>query len=404
MCLFVAIFMETQNVDELWLKALCELNEVQRRRFAALKAIALGWGGISKVCKLTGMSNHTIDKGMQEVTNLQREPTTRLRKPGAGRKKITQKKPEIKDRIEAILDENTQGDPMSLLKWTSKSTYAVAEELGNLNLPVSEDTVGRIIKQLGYSLQANRKSKESSNVAGRDSQFRYINEQSKSFSQRNLPVISVDAKKKELVGNFKNSGRRWQRKGEADVVNVYDFEYLAEGKAVPYGVYDVGWNSGFVNVGVSSDTSEFAVESIRQWWKNIGALNYLGVGELLICADCGGSYSRRSRLWKFYLNRFALESGLRVSVCHYPPGTSKWNKIEYRMFSFISVNWCGKPLRSYEIVLNLIRATTTRMGLWVAAGVDRKICRSGEKISEVEFAKINIEHRAVNPDWNYTIN
>ena len=217
-------------------------------------------------------------------------------------------------------------------------------------------------------------------------------------------MISVDAKKKELVGNFKNSGRRWQRKGEADVVNVYDFEYLAEGKAVPYGVYDVGWNSGFVNVGVSSDTSEFAVESIRQWWKNIGVLNYLGVGELLICADCWGSNSRRSRLWKFYLNRFALESGLRVSVCHYPPGTSKWNKIEHRMFSFISVNWRGKPLRSYEIVLNLIRATTTRMGLRVAAEVDRKIYRPGEKISEVEFAKINIEHHAVNPDWNYTIN
>jgi len=396
--------MESENTDELWLNALSDLDEVQRRRFAALKALELGWGGVSKVCKLTKMSHHTIDKGIEEVTNLEKKPNHRLRREGGGRKKVAEKNPKIKREIEDIVNENTAGDPMSLLKWTSKSTYTIAQELSTQNYIISEDTVGRIMKQLGYTLQGNRKSKESGSVPQRDSQFRHINQTVEFCTQKDVPVISVDAKKKELVGNFRNNGKRWLKKGEAEIVNVYDFEYLGEGKAIPYGIYEVVRNNGFVNVGISSDTGEFAVESIRQWWKSIGVKNYPHAKELMICADCGGSNSRRSRLWKYYLFRFACENGLSIIVCHYPPGTSKWNKIEHRMFSFISMNWRGKPLRSYEIILNLIRGTSTNKGLSVSAKLDRKIYLTGTKISESEFKKIKIEHHVVNPDWNYTIN
>jgi len=383
---------------------LSTLNEFDARHFVALWAKEIGWGGIFEVSKLTGKSMNTIRKGISELGRLSKlKEEGRLRKRGGGRKKIVEKNPEVKKDIENILEENTAGDPMNRLRWTNKSTYTIANELKNKNKNVSEDTVGRIIKQLGYSLQANIKSKESGNSEERDSQFRYINEQVKVFEKKNMPVISVDAKKKELVGNFKNNGRRWMKKGKAEIVNVYDFECLAKGKAIPYGIYEVLKNNGFVNVGISHDTSEFAVESIRQWWKNIGKKNYPNARELLICADGGGSNASRSRLWKFYLQKFANKTGIKITVCHYPPGTSKWNKIEHKMFSFISMNWKGKPLRSYEMIINLIEGTKTKKGLKIKAKIDKKIYELGKKILKEEFSKVNIEEHQINPKWNYTL-
>ena len=396
--------MEKEDLVRKKLDYLSGLNEVDARHYVGLWAIELGWGGISQVNKLTGKSMDTIRKGIHEIKsgkNIKNEG--RLRKEGGGRKKFIDKNPSIKEKIEIILEENTAGDPMSILKWTNKSTYTIAHELEKNNQNISEDTIGRIIKQLGYSLQANVKSKESGTSQERDSQFKYINEQVKKFAKKNMPVISVDTKKKELVGNFKNNGRKWQKKGKAEMVNVYDFEYLAKGKAIPYGIYEVLKNHGFVNVGISHDTSEFAVESIRQWWKNIGKKNYPSAKELLICADSGGSNASRSRLWKFYLQKFANKTGLKITVCHLPPGTSKWNKIEHKMFSFISINWKGKPLRDYEIILNLIEGTKTKKGLKIKAKIDRNIYEIGKKISEKEFSEIKMKQHKINPRWNYNL-
>ena len=395
--------MRKNDTDRLWLTALSECNEVQRRRLAGVRAIEIGRGGLLYVCKLTGMSHHTIIKGMKEVRNTKRRPTTRLRKEGGGRKKIVDKNPDVKKEIEKIMEENTAGNPMNKLRWTNKSTYTISNELKNKHQTISEVTVGRIIKQLGYSLQTNVKSKESGTSQERDSQFKYINEQIRIFEKENMPVISVDTKKKELVGNFKNYWRKWQKKGKAEIVNVYDFESLAKGKAIPYGIYEVLKNNGFVNVGISHDTSEFAVESIRQWWKNIGKKNYKNAKKLLICADSGGSNASRSKLLKFYLQKFVNKTGLKITVCHFPPGTSKWNKIEHKMFSFISMNWKGKPLRNYEIILNLIEGTKTKKGLKIKAEMDKKIYELGKKNSEKELEKIHILNHNINPQWNYTI-
>lgn len=388
------------------LNYLSSLNEFDARHYVALWAIEFGWGGISEISKLTGKSMNTIRKGIYEIetkNNLNLKEKGRLRKKGGGRKKIVEKNPGIKNEIEKILEENTAGDPMSELKWTNKSTYTIANELKNKGQNISEDTTGRIIKQLGYSLQANVKSKESGSSEERDSQFRYINKQVKLFEKKHMPVISVDTKKKELVGNFKNNGRKWQKKGKAEIVNVYDFEYLAKGKAIPYGIYDINMNNGFVNVGIDHNTSEFAVESIKQWWKNIGKRNYRGAKDLLICADSGGSNASRSNLWKYYLQKFANRTGLKITVCHFPPGTSKWNKIEHKMFSFISMNWRGKPLISYEMIINLIEGTKTKKGLKIKAKIDRGIYELGKKILKGEFKKINISEHKTNPKWNYTI-
>src|SRR3989344_4308386 len=387
------------------LKYLSSLNEVDSRNYLGLWAIEEGWGGISKVNKLTGRAIDTIRKGIKEIKSGEniKSKIGRLRKRGGGRKKITDKNPEIRKEIENILEENTAGDPMTKLKWTNKSTYTIADELKNKSKYISEDTIGRIIKQLGYSLQANVKSKESGSSEERDSQFRYINEQVKIFANKNMPVISVDAKKKELVGNLKNSGRKWMKKGKAEIVNIYDFWFLADGKAIPYGIYNINMNKGFVNVGIDHNTSEFAVESIRQWWDNIGNKNYPYAKELLICADGGGSNASRSRLWKFYLQKFANKTGLKITVCHFPPGTSKWNKIEHKMFSFISMNWRGRPLINYEIIINLIECTTTKKGLKIKAKIDKKIYELGKKVSEEEFNKIRIKEHKTNSKWNYTL-
>ena len=392
------------DTDAMWLDTLYQCNEVQRRRLAGVKALELGRGGLSRVCKLTGMSHHTVIKGIEEVKSRGNEPLTRLRREGGGRKRIIDKNPRVRKRIEAILEENTAGDPMSHLKWTNKSTYKVADEISRTEEHITKNTAASIIRALGFTLQSNRKSFEGGTSEERDSQFRYINRMAKSYIRKNIPFISVDAKKKELVGNFKNAGKRWMAKGKPELVNVYDFINLGKGKAIPYGIYDIGRNNGFVSVGVSSDTAEFAVASIRNWWKNIGRPNYPGKRELVICADCGGSNGSRNRLWKYSLWKFAQENNLTVTVLHYPPGTSKWNKIEHKMFSFISMNWKGKPLISYAVIINLIKATETESGLKISAKMDRRRYETGRKISDNEFRKIDITSHDVNPDWNYTIN
>ena len=386
------------------LNYLSTLNEFDARHFIAIWATEIGWGGISEVSKLTGKSMNTIRKGISELSKLSKlKENGRLRRKGGGRKKIIEKNPEIERIIENILEENTAGDPMSKLRWTNKSTYSITNELKNKGQNISEDTTGRVIKKLGYSLQANIKSKESGSSEERDSQFRYINEQVKIFAKKNMPIISVDAKKKELVGNFKNSGRKWMKKGKAEIVNVYDFWFLAKGKAIPYGIYDINMNNGFVNVGIDHNTSEFAVESIRQWWNNIGKKNYPNTKELLICADGGGSNASRSRLWKFYLQRFANKTRLKITVCHFPPGTSKWNKIEHKMFSFISMNWRGRPLINYEMIINLIEGTRNKKGLKIKAKMDKNIYELGKKVSEKDMRKINILEHKINSKWNYTL-
>lgn len=386
------------------LNYLSTLNEFDARHFIAIWATEIGWGGVSEVSKLTGKSMNTIRKGISELSKLSKlKENGRLRRKGGGRKKIIEKNPEIERIIENILEENTAGDPMSKLRWTNKSTYSITNELKNKGQNISEDTTGRVIKKLGYSLQANVKSKESGSSEERDSQFKYINEQVKIFAKKNAPIISVDAKKKELVGNFKNNGRKWMKKGKAEIVNVYDFWFLAKGKAIPYGIYDINLNNGFVNVGIDHNTSEFAVESIRQWWNNIGKKNYPNTKELLICADGGGSNASRSRLWKFYLQKFANKTGLKITVCHFPPGTSKWNKIEHKMFSFISMNWRGKPLINYEVIINLIEGTRNKKGLKIKAKIDKKIYELGKKILDKEFKKINLKEHLINSKWNYTL-
>ena len=398
--------MESDVILEKKLSYLSTLNELDARHYVALWAMELGWGGISKVRKLTGRSMDTIRKGISEIESKSASSLKtrgRLRKEGGGRKKIVQKNPEVKKNIEDILEETTAGDPMSALKWTNKSTYAIAREISSGGKNISEDTVQRIVKQLGYTLQSNVKSKEAGSSEERDSQFHYINDQVRSFARKSLPVISVDTKKKELVGNFKNQGKRWHKKGEAEIVNIYDFENLSKGKAIPYGIYELLRNNGFVNIGMSHDTAEFAVESIRKWWKYIGRKNYHTATKLLICADGGGSNASRSKLWKYHLQKLVDETKLQIVVCHYPPGTSKWNKIEHKMFSFISMNWRGKPLTSYEMIINLIENTTTKKGLKIAAKIDTTIYKTKEKITKEEYEQVNLRRHKINPQWNYTI-
>ena len=390
--------------DDLWVKMFALQNEVQKRRLAATLALELGWGGITTVEKLTGTSHTTIRKGIQEIQNEEEiNLKERIRKPGGGRKKLDLKDPTIMVDLEKIMDENTAGDPMGSLKWTNKSTYNIANELNHKGHELSPDTVGRLLKKMGYSLQANVKTKEGGTEPERDNQFRYLNKQVKDYIKKQDPVISVDTKKRELVGNFKNTGRTYRKKGEPEEVNVYDFLTKAIGVAIPYGIYDVSENNGFVNVGVSYDTSEFAVESIRRWWDIIGKDNYPNAERLLICADSGGSNGRRRKGWKFFLQKLANEIRIPLSVCHLPPGTSKWNKIEHRMFSFISMNWKGKPLINYETIINLISSTKTKTGLTVLARLDEKEYCKGRKFTNDEMEKLNIQIHKQCPKWNYTI-
>jgi hypothetical protein len=384
-----------------WCKLVPTLNEAQRRWYAAQKAMELGWGGVSRVQEMTGLSRPTILKGIQELKRSEGLPQSeRIRRPGAGRKPLEHHDPGLTTALERIINESTAGDPMSALRWTHKSTRSIAEELTRQGHAVGAWTVGARLGELGYSLQANRKDKEGFSPPERDQQFRYINRQVKEFVSREEPVISVDAKKKEKVGDFKNSGREWRKKGNPRKVDVHDF---AEKNAIPYGAYDLERNEGFVNVGVSRETAEFAVESIRRWWKMAGRRHYPEARSLLLTADGGGGNGSRRKGWKYYLQQFVDEFGVSVTVCHFPPGTSKWNKIEHRMFSQISLNWQGQPLVSYQTVVNLIGGTRNRRGLRIKATLDTNEYEKGIEFTKEEMLSINIKWHKTLPKWNYTI-
>jgi hypothetical protein len=392
--------------EKRWLKVFGTLNEFQARLFAADKSLDIGRGGISRVSALTGLSRTTITKAVEELGSrgkLVIPGDGRTRRAGGGRKKIEEVDPEVSQLLEKIVKETTAGDPMSLLRWTSKSTRTIAEELTRLGHPVTWMTVSRLLDDMGFSLQANRKAKEGPQHANRDAQFRYINRQVKAVLGIGDPVISVAAKKKELVGPFKNAGRTWRPKGRPQEVNTKDFPGLAQGKALPYGVYDSGQNRAVVNVGITHDTAEFAVESIRRWWKLDGKQTYPEANRLLICADAGGSNGTRLRAWKLNLQYLADQIKIPITVCHYPPGTSKWNKIEHRLFSFISLNWKGEPLINYETVVNLIGGTKTRTGLEVKAVLDTNDYEIGLKVSDEQLEEVRLRRHRVHPAWNYTI-
>jgi hypothetical protein len=393
------------TADDLLLKVLGVLNEAQARWYIAREALARGRGGLKAMHELTGISRPTILKGVRELRELDELGSgERVRQPGGGRKRLEASDPGLERALERIVGESTAGDPMSLLRWTNKSTSRIAQELTRQGHPVSDETVRRRLGELGYSLQGNAKNKEEEAPGeGRDTQFRYINAQVKKWLARGSPVVSVDTKKKERVGNFKNSGKTWRPKGQPMEVNVYDYPHLGLGTAIPYGAYDVQRNEGFVNVGMTHDTAEFAVHSLRQWWKLVGRRHYPQAKALLVCADGGGSNGSRNRAWKYHLQQFSDKFGVAVTVCHYPPGTSKWNKIEHRMFSFISLNWQGQPLISYETVVNLIGATRTKAGLRMKAKLDPKFYELGIKISDQQMEQLNLQPHKLHPAWNYTI-
>ena len=379
------------------------LNEKQRRVLLAAEAKVLGWGGISKVAKATGVSRVTIHKALAEVEG-KKVIAERVRKPGGGRKDITEDYPEILEKLEALVDPVTRGDPRSPLRWTCKSTRQLSQELERKGYFTSNVTVADLLHRLGYSLQANAKTLEGASHPDRDEQFQYINAQVKAFLRRHQPVISVDTKKKELVGQFKNVGREWQPKGNPEHVEIHDFASPEFPKVIPYGVYDIGKNMGWVNVGMDHDTASFAVTSIRRWWLAMGQEIYPRATDLLICADCGGSNGYRVRLWKIELQGFASETGLRVTICHFPPGTSKWNKVEHRLFSHISMNWRGRPLVSHQVMVNLIGETTTRTGLEVQAELDKGKYPTKVKVSDEEMKRVKIKVHSFHGEWNYRIN
>ena len=382
------------------------LNERQRRLLAAVEARALGPGGISVVARATGVSRPTVHKAMGEL----REPEDgggrvfgRVRRRGGGRKRLRDLDPALMPTLEALVSPDTRGDPMSPLRWTCKSTGQLARALTEAGHPVSADVVGDLLHEAGYSLQSNVKTREGRQHPDRDLQFRYLNDQVRAFQDKGLPVVSVDAKKKELVGAFKNGGREWQPKTRPEVVKVHDFIDPLLGKAIPYGVYDVGRNTGWVNVGQDHDTAAFAVESLRRWWRGDGALEYPQARHLLVCADSGGSNGYRLRLWKYELGRWVTETGLSVTVCHLPPGTSKWNKIEHRLFAHISMNWRGRPLTSHEVIVDLIGATTTKHGLRVHAERDTGTYQLQQRVSDAQLAAVQLAPHGFHPEWNYTI-
>ena len=377
------------------------LDERQRRIAAAVEARALGRGGITAVALATGMSRPSIHKGLGELT--QRRPGVplgRSRKSGAGRKPLVEGDPGILEELDRLVDPDTRGDPMSPLRWTCKSTRQLAAALQDAGHPVSHRVVGEMLAATGYSLQSNVKTKERSGHPDRDAQFRYLNEHVRGRLAQQWPVISVDTKKKELIGDYKNGGVEWQPKGDPEPVQVHDF---GKEKGIPHGIYDVGKNLGWVTVGRDHDTASFAVASIRRWWLAMGRTLYPGASQLLICADGGGSNGYRLRLWKVELQRFADETGLTVTVCHLPPGTSKWNKIEHRLFSHITMNWRGRPLTSYEVVVELIAATTTRTGLRVRAELDLRLYPTGVEVSDDQIEALSLRHHSFHGEWNYDI-
>lgn len=386
------------------------LDERQVRLYIAAEALALGHGGISVTSEATGISRPTITAGCKELLELAgpnappRSAVGRVRKPGGGRKRAVDLDPTLLSDLENLIDPVTRGDPESPLRWTSKSVRKLADELNTMGHKTSHRMIAELLREMGYSLQANRKTLEGSSHPDRNAQFEFIHKKVMEFQSSGQPVISVDTKKKELVGDFKNNGRELRPKGDPEKVRVHDFEIRELGKVAPYGVYDPIRNEGWVSVGTDHDTAAFAVESIRRWWITMGRAAYPEADRLLITADGGGSNGSRVRLWKTELQRFSDEICLVITVCHLPPGTSKWNKIEHRLFSYISQNWRGKPLVSHEVIVNLIASTTTRKGLTVQCEIDNNDYPKGIKVTDEELRKVNIIRDDFHGEWNYTIN
>ena len=384
------------------------LDEHARRMWAAVEARAMGRGGLSRVAEATGLSRVTIRAGLQALacadtaSGLQ-APPERVRRRGGGRKPLSLHDPHLLHTLETLVDPVTRGDPMSLLRWTCKSAAQLAAALRAQGHPVSERTVNRLLHDLGYSLQSNRKTLEGSTHPDRDAQFQYINRRAKAFQKQGQPVVSVDTKKKELVGQFRHGGREWYPQGQPAEVEVHDFPSKTLGKVIPYGVYDEATNTGWVSVGVDHDTAEFAVETVRRWWRHMGSRVYPKAKRLLITADGGGSNSSRCRLWKVELQRLADETGLRISVCHFPPGTSKWNKIEHRMFCHITENWRGRPLVSREVVVNLIGHTTTTTGLVIQSALDDHSYSTGREVTAEQMESLALKQEKFHGEWNYTL-
>jgi hypothetical protein len=388
------------------------LDERRRRLWAATEALALGRGGVTVVAQATALRRNTIQAGIRELQPrapvaagepVLAGPDRRVRAPGGGRKALTAHDPALLRELEALVEPVTRGDPLSPLRWTCKSTRQLATELGRQGHRVSHQTVAELLHALDYSLQGNRKTKEGTAHPDRDAQFTYLNAQVRACQERGQPVISVDTKKKELVGDFKNGGREWRPAGQPEPVRVHDFVDRELGKAIPYGVYDLATNQGWVSVGTDHDTPAFAVQSVRRWWEEMGRPVYPQATELLITADGGGSNSSRARLWKTELQHLADETGLRITVCHFPPGTSKWNKIEHRMFCHITQNWRGRPLVSHEVIVRLIGSTTTQAGLTIRADLDPGTYPIGVKVTDAALAAVRLEPADFHGDWNYTI-
>lgn len=390
-------------IREKYVAIVGDLDERGRRRWAAAESRSLGWGGITAVALATGLSDRTIRTGIKELDDPDAAPRNRQRQTGAGRRSRDVEQPGLVEALEALVDAGTRGDPMSSLRWTCKSTRILAAELERQGYSASCNTVGQLLRARGFSLQANRKTVEGKQHEDRDAQFTHINRRVKACQRGGQPAISVDTKKKEPLGNRKNPGRTYRRKGDPIRVMTHDFPDKELGKAVPYGVYDITNNEAGVSVGVSHDTAEFAVSAIRRWWHELGRKRYPKATRLLITADSGGSNSPRTRLWRWVLQQFADETGLTIELCHYPPGTSKWNKIEHRLFCHITRNWQGVPLETYEIVVQLIGATRTEQGLEVHAWLDESIYEKARKIPNADLATVRIKRHKFHGEWNYEI-
>lgn len=380
------------------------LNERAHRMWCAIEAESLGHGGVTAVHLATRVTRKTIHKGLKELKLEKVVEPERLRRKGGGRKRATENDPTLLKDLDELIEPATRGDPENPLRWSAKSTIKLTDELNKKGHIVTQPTIYTILKDQNYSLKSNKKTKEGKeDHPDRDAQFQHINEKVKEFQKNNNPVLSVDTKKKENIGNFKNNGEEWMPRGEWEEVNTHDFPDKELGKAAPHGIYDMTRNEGWVNVGISHDTAEFAVNSIRTYWNNVGKQNYENCTEIMVTADCGGSNSYKTKLWKFELQKLADEIGKSISVCHFPPGTSKWNKIEHRMFSFISQNWRGRPLVSLQTIVELIGNTKTKTGLKIYTSIDKNHYETGIKISDEEFESINIERSKFQGNWNYTI-
>jgi len=386
-----------------WDQMAPNLDERGRRLFAASEALMIGLGGVTAASTATGMARSTINRGIKELKAGRRESVGRIRRPGAGRKSAVEAQPGLLAALETLIEDAIRGDPESPLRWVSRSQRNIAAAMGRLGFAVSQKLVGVLLRQLKYSCQANRKTREGTSHPDRNAQFEYVNTTVKAAIAEGAPAISVDTKKKELVGDFKNAGRELRRAGDPEPVRVHDFEIKSLGKVAPYGVYDIAANDGWVNVGIDADTAAFAVESIRRWWHRLGRPRYPNAKRLVITADCGGSNGNRVRLWKRELQRFANETGLAITVTHLPPGTSKWNKIEHRLFARISQNWRGKPLVSHQVIIQLIGSTTTGTGLTIACDIDANSYPRGIKIPDAEMRALNIQQHTFHGEWNYTI-